>query len=320
MAKKIHHPDHPNPPIQKLQNSPLGSHVLIAGLRGLGSLIKALPPVMWGQLASVLTPLFWILLAKHRQRTLTNLMDTGRNRRQAYHIGMASFRSNLLVLFESLAMERIVKRRGVQVTHAISPAAAKKFKRVNSRKELMAIAVSGHVGVWELMGAEGAHLLAPATITASARNVKNPILNEYLIGLRKSYGLNHIDKEGIIRYIIQMRRKKVQQVYVFLCDQHFRRGEKLFFMNKKACTVTMPATLALKYQCPIFMGRCLRRAPGDYSLEVDLLDTAPYNNMPPEAAARSITQKINTYIEASIEAAPEQWTWAHRRWRGCCEE
>ena len=296
------------------------SHAAVMSIRGLGAVVRIFPPVIWGVLASALTPFLWLFLSKHRKRTLKNLMDTGRSRKQARYFGKASFRSNLLVLFEALAMHRLIERRGVRVERRISPTATKTLKRIIAGKEPIAIGVSGHVGVWELMGAEAASMLAPTTIAASARRVKNPIFNEYLVRLRKSYGMEHIDKEVMIRYMIKMIREKVSHVYVFLCDQHFRRGEKVPFMNRNACTVSMPATLAIKYNCPLFMFRCIRRVPGDYLIDIDLLDLTPYTHMARKDAVRSVTTKINVYIEESIKMAPEQWTWGHRRWRLCCEE
>lgn len=296
-----------------------GSHLIVFIIRSLKVVLNVLPPTVWGWVADGLTPLLWGVLSKHRCQAMTNLIATGRDNRTARLLGMASFRSNLLVFLESLAMARIAARKNARVKQVISPAATRAFKRINTGKELMAIALSGHVGVWELMGAEGARLLKPATLAASARSVKDPIINEYLVKLRRSYGLHHVDKEGIIRYVVKMLRQKKPYVYVFLCDQHFRRGEPLPFLDRTACTVTIPATLALKYRCPVFIGRCLRKAPGDYVLEIDRIDLTPYTQMAPEDGARALTQKINDYIGESIELAPEQWTWAHRRWRACCE-
>ncbi len=296
------------------------SYAAVASIRGLGAGVRILPPVIWGVLASALTPFLWLFLPKHRKRTLKNLVDTGRSRKQARHLGMASFRSNLLVLFESLAMQRLIERRGVRVERRISPRAEKSFKRIVAGEEPIVIGVSGHVGIWELMGAEAASMLAPATIAVSARLVKNPIIADYIVKLRKSYGIKLVEKEAMMRYIIKMMRKKAPHVYVFLCDQHFRNGEKIPFMNRKACTVSIPATLAIKYNSPLFMGRCIRRAPGDYLIDIDLLDLTPYTHMDRKDAVRSVTAKINGYIEESIKMAPEQWTWGHRRWRSCCEE
>jgi len=296
------------------------SHTIITIMRGLSAVVSILSPITWGIMASALTPFLWLSLSKHRQRTLKNLMDTGRSQSEARHLGMASFRSNLLVFFESLAMKRIIERRGVRVERRISPRAKKIFRKIPQGKMPMVIGVSGHVGVWELMGAETARMVSPIPVTVSARRVKNPIFNDYLVRLRKGYGMEHIDKEAMMRYTIKMMRKKAPHVYVFLCDQHFRHGEKILFMNRKACTVSIPATLAIKYNTPLFMGRCIRRAPGDYLVDIDLLDLTPYTHMARKDAVRSVTAKINVYIEESIKMAPEQWTWGHRRWRSCCEE
>lgn len=295
------------------------SHAVVLSVRGLSALVRILPPASWGMMACALTPIFWLGFSKHRQRTIKNLMDTGRNKNEARSLGLACFRSNLLVFFESLAMQRIISRRGVRVERRVSPRAEKIFRKILEGEIPMVIGVSGHVGVWELLGADTAQMLSPVPVTVSARRVKNPVFNDYLVRLRKGYGMEHIDKEAMMRYTVQKIRQKEPRIYVFLCDQHFRQGEKVPFMKRDACTVTMPATLALKYNCPLFMGRCIRKIPGEYRIDIDLLDLTPYTQMDRKDAVRAVTARINEYIEESIKMVPEQWTWAHRRWRKCCE-
>ena len=113
-------------------------------------------------------------------------------------------------------------------------------------------------------------------------------------------------------------KEKKPIVCSFLCDQHARDGFPVPFLGRPACTVPVPATLMLKYEAPLILLRGLRRKAGSYRVEMDVLDPTPYRAMPRDEAVRAVTLRINRYIEDTIQGAPEQWTWAHRRWRECC--
>jgi len=294
------------------------SRLCVAGLRGLGFVTCRLSPAVWGWLSSLIAPVLWIALAKHRKRALRNLLDSGRSPAEARALGKASFRSNLLVLFESLAMPRLLARKGVRIETTISPEAEAVLERIRTGKEVMAIGISGHMGVWELLGAEMARLIAPVPVVISARLVKNPVIADFLVNLRRSYGMILVGKDGFTRFLLRQFRNKSPHVYVFLCDQHIKGGIPLTFMGRPACTVTMPAGLHLKYNAPVLTGACHRRAPGDYRIELDLLPTASYREEKREDAEPALTEALNDFIGRKIEEVPEQWTWAHRRWRPCC--
>ena len=275
---------------------------------------------MWGALAGLITPLLWLSLATHRKRTLQNLIASGRTPGEADRIGKASFRSGLLVLFESLAMPRLLGRKGIRVESTISLKAEEAIERLRTGQDRAAFAASGHTGVWEFAGAELARLCAPVPLVVSARLVKNPVLKRFLVTLRRSFGLILVEKEEFLRYLVGKTRKNDPRVYIFLCDQHFRDGAKVPFMNRQACTVSMPAALALKYGGALFVSRCVRKSPGHYLFELDLLDLSRFRENSHDEAVRAITVEINRYIEESIQRAPEQWLWGHRRWRKCCNE
>ena len=295
------------------------SHLAVLGLRVSGAVISRLPPAAWGALSTAVAHVLWITMKVYRKRTIKNLLDMGRSPQEARRIGKASFRSNLLVLFESFAMSRIVARRGIQIENRISPEAEKVMERIRSGEEVFTIGVSGHTGVWELLGAEFARLCAPTPVVISARLPKNPIIADYLRNIRTGFGLHLVEKDEFVRYLMKKARNKEPRVYIFLGDQHVKRGLPVPFMGKPACTVAIPATFHLKYGGPFMIGRSVRKAPGKYIFEMDILDTGPFKEMAGEEASYAMTARLNEYIEASINMAPEQWSWGHRRWRKCCE-
>jgi KDO2-lipid IV(A) lauroyltransferase len=295
------------------------SHLAVVGLRVLGAVVSRLPPAVWAFLSSAIAPLLWLTMKKHRERALKNLTDMGRSPDEASALGRASFRSNLLVLFEAFAMTRIMARRGIHIESRISPEAEKVIERIRSGKEIFTIGVSGHTGVWEMLGAEYARLCAPTPIVISARLPKNPIIADYLRGIRRGFGLYLVEKDEFVRYLMKKARNKEPRVYIFLSDQHVKGGLAVPFMGRPACTVAIPATFHLKYGGPIMTGRSVRKAPGKYLFEIEILDLERFEGMPNDEAVHAITSHVNEYIEASINKAPEQWIWAHRRWRPCCE-
>jgi len=296
------------------------SHLAVGGFGLLSGAIRIMPPALWGWAAGAIAPLLWWFLPRYRLKAMENLIAQGRTPAEARKIGMACFRSNLLVFFESLAMPRLLARRGVHVESRVSPAAQRVIEQLKSGEETIALAVGGHTGVWEFVGAELARLAAPAPCVVSARLVKNPIIRNYLIGLRRSFGIHIVEKDDFLRFLFKNFRNRDPHIYVFLCDQHSKGGARAPFMGRPACTVTVPANLIRKYRMPVFTGRCRRRKAGDYLCEIDLLDTSPSLDLPEKEMVFAITETINTHIEENIAAAHEQWTWGHRRWRPCCGE
>ena len=292
----------------------------IAVLEGIGATVRALPPAAWNFGAGLLTPILWRGLRKHRVRALDNLEAQGYDRAEAVRIGKASFRSNLLVLFESLAMKRILSRRGIRVDSVVSPEAREALERIRRGEEPLALGVSGHIGCWEMLGAELARLCHPVPVVISARLVKNPMLADWLVKVRKGFGLHLVEKDEYVRYLMKHFRKKEPRVYVFLCDQHLKDGYREPFMGRPACTVGMPASLHFKFGGTLLKGWCTRVKAGHYRITVDYQDTSAWKGNEHETASRALTGEINRYLGDAILQAPAQWTWAHRRWRDCCGE
>lgn len=294
------------------------SRLLVLVLHGVAVLIRLTPPALWGVLAGALARIFWLFCSSYRRNTLKNLVRTGRTLEEARNLGKLSFRSHLLGIFESLAMPRILARKGVRVEHRISPAAEEVFRKIRSGEEAMTLVVSGHMGVWEILGAELVRLCAPTTLFATFKVVKNPVLDGFLMHLRESFGFEVVSMQKSLRRLLEEARKESSGVYAFLCDQHFKGGVQLPFMGKTACTSNVPANLIAKYDWPVLFCRCIRVAPGNYLIECDLMDPSSFRNLPRDEAIRSIMMAINGYIEESVTKAPEQWTWGHKRWKNCC--
>lgn len=298
----------------------VATHILILMFRTLGWSVRQTPPRAWHALAWVLVYPLWYVSGKHRRRTLANLRTEGYRGRAARRLGIRCYHSLMVLFFESLALTNLVERKGnIRVHKEVTPEAEETLAKLARGDIPVVIALSGHIGVWEFIGAELSRQTDPARTVVSGRLPKNPILTRYLKKVRADAGIHVVEKDQFLRYMMSARSEKSPHLSVFLCDQHFKGGMRLPFRGRNACTVTVPAALALRFRAPALFGVCLRKGPGEYFMHVEILDTKSLSDLPARDAIRELTLIVNRRIEKYMEQAPEQWTWGHRRWRECCE-
>ena len=146
------------------------------------------------------------------------------------------------------------------------------------------------------------------------RPLNNIFLNPLMEYLRMKYICpNQIPKGRTgIREVI----KKINDGYsiALMVDQRVGQGPKIPFFNEPAHTTTIPAQLALKYNCklvPIFLER-----KGEVNFEMTVHE--PYEIQKTENVdgdTKNITLEINQIIEKMIINNPNQWLWSHNRWK-----
>ena len=146
------------------------------------------------------------------------------------------------------------------------------------------------------------------------RPLNNFFLNPLMEYLRMKYICPNQNPKGRMgmREIIS----KVKDGYsiALMVDQRVSEGPRTPFFNKLAHTTTIPAQLALKYNCklvPIF----LERKEG---INFEMTIHEPYKiekTGNDEEDTKNITLKINQIIEKMIINNPKQWIWSHNRWK-----
>ena len=171
---------------------------------------------------------------------------------------------------------------------------------------------SGHFANFELMAME----LDKFGIKCAAiyRPLNNFFLNPIMEYLRMKYICpNQIPKGRIgMREIIN----KVKDGYsiALMVDQRVSEGPRALFFNKPAHTTTVPAQLALKYNCKLVPISLERKGGPNFEMTIH----EPYkvektgNDV---EDIKKITLKINQVMEKMILNNPKQWTWSHNRWK-----
>ena len=171
---------------------------------------------------------------------------------------------------------------------------------------------SAHFANFELMAME----LDKYRIKCAAiyRPLNNFFLNPLMEYLRMKYICpNQIQKGRMgMREIID----KVKNGYsiALMVDQRVSEGPRTLFFNKPAHTTTIPAQLALKYNCKLVPISLERKEGPNFEMTIH----EPYKiekTGNDEEDTKNITLKINRIIEKMILENPKQWIWSHNRWK-----
>ena len=175
-----------------------------------------------------------------------------------------------------------------------------------------AIFLTAHFGCWELLNI--ASNLVGYPMVALARTQKHPRSDEYLNSLRVSKGNQIIHKGMAIREIL--KALKAGKIVGMLSDQDGgRNGTFVRFFNRFSSSPSGVATFALRTHAPIFPVFIFREGIAEHRVEVGDALIRPDESSSPEEAERDIMQQFALVLESKIRRAPDQWLWAHRRWK-----
>ena len=187
-------------------------------------------------------------------------------------------------------------------------------KYLNQIKKLgkPVIFYSGHFANFELMAME----LDKSGIRTAA--IYRPLNNFFLNPLMEYLRIKYICPTQIPKGRMGMReiigRIKNGYSIALMMDQRVTEGKKISFFSKPAFTTTIPAQLALKYNCEL-VPISLKRID---NINFEMTISSPYkidktgNN---EQDTKNIILKINQNLEKMVILNPNQWIWSHNRWK-----
>ncbi len=174
-----------------------------------------------------------------------------------------------------------------------------------------AIAVTGHVGNWELLAAWAAAIGYPITVVV--RRVNDLRFHSLIVRFRAAAGVEVLvrdDPRFVAAVGDALRRNRV---VAMLIDQD-TRGAGVFvpFFGRPAHTPPGAALLALRARVPVVTVFIERRPEGGHLVRV-----APVPTELPRGreGVRELTARLTAAIEAQIRRSPAEWVWWHERWR-----
>ena len=173
-----------------------------------------------------------------------------------------------------------------------------------------AIAVTAHLGNWELLAQRIAH--EGFAISAAARANPNPALGRWLVEERRRGGVETLERG---RSAFGLRAALRRSGYIaFLVDQDTRVPSVFApFFGRLAKTPRVPAELALKHDLPVVLGLIQREGSKHYAVVTPVEHRDLEGSL--EERVVALTARLNAGIEAGVRAHPEQWVWVHDRWK-----
>ena len=175
------------------------------------------------------------------------------------------------------------------------------------------IAISAHIGFWELSGI-GIPIFLGLPMTSVARKLASPRIDALVTGIRSRMGNTIIYQEGALRRFYRALKKK--HAVGIIMDQHAgRESPWIPFFSREASTVDTCARLHLLTGAPLLSNLMIRRADGRYTWRCRPIEVSLPNGEDESLQIARVLTACNREFEDAIREHPEQWLWMHRRWR-----
>jgi KDO2-lipid IV(A) lauroyltransferase len=193
------------------------------------------------------------------------------------------------------------------------------FVRVEGREALDAalaaghgaLAITGHVGNWELLAACMAAAGVPLTVVA--RKVNDQRFDDLITRFRGGAGMEIVRRDdpqflSAVRDALDRNR-----VVALLVDQDSRGGGVFVpFFGRPAHTPPGAAVLALRTKSPVVSVFIRRRSEGGHVITFAPLQIERHGG---HGSVLALTARFTAVIEAAIRCSPSEWVWWHERWR-----
>jgi len=249
---------------------------------------------------------------RHRHRGIEHLRRSFPDWPQEKYerVTRASMRSLVYLALEVILTTRLVTptswQRYVRLLHMPENV------RLLTERNRPLIFVTGHLGNWEVLGYTLATL--GFHMYAIARPLDNPYLNEYILGFRQKTGLTILDKKGATEQVDEILANN--GVVGFIADQDAgRKGLFVDFFGRKASTYKSIGLLAMQYNACVIVGYG-HRLVENYRFEIGIERIIyPEEWADKDQPLEWITQEYSLHLENAIRRYPEQYLWAHRRWK-----
>ena len=206
---------------------------------------------------------------------------------------------------ELIKLEQIWVEREQRIELVLEPGAR---EHLESRRPT--IFITAHVGPWQV-----APLVTKQygfTINTIYAPESNPVIQDMMLGLRRSLGEQLISTEAGPRPLI--KELKAGHSINLAMDTRPDTGKLVPFFGREALTNTSAVGLALKTGASLVVARGERLPGGRYRIWVYDPLQSPNPDAPLKDQAVALTGIIHGYFEEWIREYPEQWICLKRRW------
>ncbi len=268
--------------------------------------IQFLPYSAIHKLGSWLGRIAYHVLPKFRKRTLSNLSlatSLGLTREERVRIAKASFENLMITCLEYAKFD--AEQKIEKIASCDNPELADKLMKEGKP----VIFFCGHQANWEVLFLEGTSRKPGVAI---GRPVKNALLYQWVLGIRQKYGGKIITPSQAIK---EGLRGLKQGAFLGIVGDQGRpdSGFSSPFFGRTAWTSPIAAILSYRTGSPIMVAMT-RRVGGKYRIRYS--DPIwPNLEAPLQSEVDRMMREALGILEESIREIPEQWLWAHNRWK-----
>jgi len=276
------------------------------------ALFDALSPAAGARLAAALGSLAYAADTRRRNTACENIRRSGiaRDEAEVRRIAKASFRHFAGVIADSLNTDRLFAAGNWQdhVRMEIDPACM----RILQDPGKGVILASGHLGNWEI-AAQFLSTIKP--VVGITRRMNNPYTDALMQKRKPRHRFRLTPKHDADtgRFLAAL---KAGEALALLVDQHApgSHGMMIDFFGTPASTHTSPALLHLITKTPLCFGYCIKTGPDRFLFKAPPPIEIPRTGKR-EPDVRTILEALTGALEDAIRQYPDQYLWAHRRWR-----
>ena len=174
-----------------------------------------------------------------------------------------------------------------------------------------ALAVTGHIGNWELLAATVAE--HGYGLSVVARRVNDVRFDALITRFRGDRGMEILNRDAP-DFLAQVRAALAHNhIVAILMDQDSRGGGVFVpFFGRPAHTPPGAAVLALRTRAPVVTVFIRRRPEGGHLITFERI---PVEHGAGRGHLTALTARFTAAIEAAIRMSPAEWVWWHERWR-----
>lgn len=174
------------------------------------------------------------------------------------------------------------------------------------------IAVTGHIGCWELLGA---YLSEKGyRVSVIAKRLSNGSLDRMLTRMRSRHGVATFYRGNTA--IAGYRTLRRGEILGMLVDQNINTiGIMTPFFGRPAWTTAGPAAFALRGGAAIVPMAIHMQPGGTHHITILPELEHPPEHLPERERRAVLTAGITAAIEKLVRLYPQQWVWFHDRWQ-----
>jgi KDO2-lipid IV(A) lauroyltransferase len=175
------------------------------------------------------------------------------------------------------------------------------------------IAITGHVGNWELLGSYFSR--TGYAVSVLATELKDARLNSVLLDIRRSAGLEVIDRSRGLKDAYRCLKRG--DILGVLIDQDTSvESASVDFFGKPAQTAVGFVKLAERTGAAIVPMAMVMTRGGNYEIIVNEPVPVGHNG----SSLELDVERCSKAVEGFIRDYPSQWVWMHKRWKSVMPE